>query len=479
MSLLRRLESGQTDGNGESNQKPPSEAEQLYDPFNGHAEIYMKVLSRLHPAFDSQPSYTRSSRRTIEDLLNTILQEDNIGLGDAELKRLTEAIIAEIFGVGPLEILLADESISGIMINGPKDVFVERQGSLARSNIQFEDDAYLLKMLNRMLSGDQELDPKTRIVNIVLADGTRVNAVLPPFAQSGPTLTIRKVPKKRMLQVDDLIRSGTMTEQVAEYLRACVIARLNIVVSGRGAGSGKTTLLNVLSNFIPNEKRIITIEPTCELQLHQEHVISLVAFPSGYDSSAVGTPHDILPELVRNVIRMRPDRIVFSDVRAGEALDIIEAMNTGHDGSILSLRAPSPRDALARLEVMCQMAGMDLPVRAIRELLASALNLIVQFERLRDGTRKIVKITEIQGMEGDLISMSDIFEFVQTGIEAGKVTGHIRPTGWRPKFLDQLEAAGFHLLPTYPVIGISQDEVPTPSQQAKSASDEQPPATDG
>jgi pilus assembly protein CpaF len=277
-----------------------------------------------------------------------------------------------------------------------------------------------------------------------------VNAVIRPIALCGPTITIRKFSKKP-LTVEDLIRFGSMTAEIAEFMRACVIARLNLVVSG-GTGSGKTTLLNVLSSFIPNDERIVTIENAAELQLRQEHVVSLESRPPNIEGRGAISIQD----LVVNSLRMRPDRIVVGECRSGEALDMLQAMNTGHDGSMTTAHSNSPRDTLARLEVMCLMSGMDLPVRAIREQVASAVDLICHQERLRDGTRKITKITEVQGMEGDIITMSDIFEFEQTGIEAGKVIGRIRPTGLRPKFIDKIEAAGIHLPPSVFGIGVSR-----------------------
>jgi pilus assembly protein CpaF len=275
-----------------------------------------------------------------------------------------------------------------------------------------------------------------------------VNAVIRPIALCGPTITIRKF-SKRPFTVEDLIRFGSITPELAEFLRACVIARLNIIVSG-GTGSGKTTFLNVLSGFIPNDERIVTIENAAELQLRQEHVVSLESRPPNIE----GRGEISIRDLVVNALRMRPDRIVVGECRSGEALDMLQAMNTGHDGSLTTAHSNSPRDTLSRLEVMCLMAGMDLPVRAIREQVASAVDLIVHQDRMRDGTRKVTRATEVQGMEGDIITMSDIFEYEQTGIEAGKVIGRIRPTGLRPKFIDKIEDAGIHLPPQVFGIGV-------------------------
>jgi pilus assembly protein CpaF len=288
----------------------------------------------------------------------------------------------------------------------------------------------------------RRIDESQPMVDARLPDGSRVNAIIRPLALCGPTITIRKFAKKP-LTVEDLIRYTTMTKEIADFLEACIIGRLNIIVSG-GTGSGKTTLLNVLSSFIPNDERIVTVENAAELQLRQEHVVTLESRPANIEGKGEITIQD----LVVNCLRMRPDRIVVGECRSGEALDMLQAMNTGHDGSLTTLHSNSPRDTLARLEVMCLMAGMDLPVRAIREQVSSAVDLVCHEERMRDGSRRIVKITEIQGMEGEIITMSDIFEFEQTGIEGGKIIGRIRPTGLRPKFIDRIEAAGRHLPPS-------------------------------
>jgi pilus assembly protein CpaF len=390
-------------------------------------------------------------RTAIEELFTAILSEESIALGRVERQRLFEAIVAEILGFGPLEPLLADDTLTEIMVNGPKNVYIERAGNLLRSNVTFEDEDHVLRVLDRIVAPlGRRIDESSPTVDARLPDGSRVNAVIRPIALCGPTITIRKFAKKP-LTVEDLIRFGSMSPEIAEFLRACVISRLNIVVSG-GTGSGKTTLLNVLSGFIPNDERIITIENAAELQLRQEHVVSLESRPANIE----GRGEISIRDLVVNSLRMRPDRIVVGECRSGEALDMLQAMNTGHDGSLTTAHSNSPRDTLARLEVMCLMAGMDLPVRAIREQVSSAVDLIVHQERLRDGTRRITKVTEIQGMEGDVITMSDIFEFEQTGIEAGKVIGRIRPTGLRPKFIDKIEQSGIHLPPSVFGIGMSR-----------------------
>jgi pilus assembly protein CpaF len=411
------------------------------------ARVQTKLLSELDPSMDTRSPEVKS---TIEELFSTILAEENIVLSRAEKTRLFDQIVAEILGFGPIESLLADESITEIMVNGPKNVYIEQKGRLSRSNVTFENEDHVLRVIDRIVAPlGRRIDESSPTVDARLPDGSRVNAVIRPIALCGPTITIRKFSKKPFT-VEDLIRFGTLTAEMAEFMRACVISRLNMVVSG-GTGSGKTTFLNVLSSFIPNDERIVTIENAAELQLRQEHVVSLESRPPNIEGRGEITIRD----LVVNALRMRPDRIVVGECRAGEALDMLQAMNTGHDGSLTTAHSNSPRDTLARLEVMCLMSGMDLPVRAIREQIASAVDCICHQERLRDGTRKIVKITEVQGMEGEIITMSDIFEFEQTGLEGGKVIGRIRPTGLRPKFIDRIEASGVHLPPS--VFGIGRN----------------------
>jgi len=387
-------------------------------------------------------SRTDEVRQTIQDLFDQVLTQENIILSRPERERLFEGIVAEILGFGPLEPLLADENVSEIMVNGPEKVFVERKGKLSKTNIIFENNEHVMKVIDRIVSPlGRRVDESSPYVDARLPDGSRVNAIIPPLALNGPTLTIRKF-EKDPLTIDDLIRFGSLSPEVAEFLKACVMARLNMVVSG-GTGSGKTTLLNVLSSFIPNDERIITVENAAELQLRQEHVVTLESRPPNIEGKGEVTIRD----LVINTLRMRPDRIVVGECRAGETLDMLQAMNTGHDGSLTTAHANSPRDVLSRLETMCLMAGMDLPVRAIREQVAAAVDLIVQQARLRDGTRKVTSVTEVQGMEGDVIVMSDIFVFEQQGIENGKIIGRLKPTGIRPKFSERIEVAGITLPP--------------------------------
>ncbi len=470
MSLLRRIEKG---SQGASSDKPadagadekqdeqsklaqmrvrqraaPTQAAAARESYMDiKSRVQTKLLAELDPSMDM--SRHAEIRATMEELYTTILAEENIVLSRAERQRLFEQIVAEILGLGPLEPLLADETITEIMVNGPKNIYIERKGIISRVNVSFENEDHVLRIIDRIVAPlGRRVDESSPYVDARLPDGSRVNVIIRPLSLVGPTITIRKF-SKQPLTVDDLIRFGSVTPEIIEFMRACVMAKLNIVVSG-GTGSGKTTLLNVLSGFIPGDERIITIENAAELQLRQEHVVTLESRPPNIEGKGEVTIRD----LVVNSLRMRPDRIIVGECRAGEALDMLQAMNTGHDGSMTTAHSNSPRDTLARLEVMCLMAGMDLPVRAIREQVASAIDLICHQERLRDGSRKIVRISDVQGMEGDTIVLSDIFEFEQTGIEAGKVIGRIRATGLRPKFMDKIEAAGIHLPPS--IFGIGQ-----------------------
>lgn len=476
MSLLKRIEKGSSGGNqgdqGSRGGQPPSEGDEARANAmrsrnaavagrgeasiagrnnNAYLDLKQRIQNRLLAELDPSMDLSRKNevRAHIEELFAAILAEENMVLARAERQRLFDQIVAEIQGFGPLEPLLADETVTEIMVNGPKNIFVERKGNITRANVAFEDDEHVMRVLDRIVAPlGRRIDESSPLVDARLPDGSRVNAVIRPISLVGPTITIRKFFKKP-LTIEDLIKFGSMTKEIAEFLRACVLGRLNIVVSG-GTGSGKTTLLNVLSSFIPNDERIVTIENAAELQLRQEHVVTLESRPPNIEGKGSVTIQD----LVVNSLRMRPDRIVVGECRSGEALDMLQAMNTGHDGSLTTLHSNSPRDTIARLEVMCLMAGMDLPVRAIREQIASAVDMICHQERLRDGTRKIVKISEVQGMEGDMITMSDIFEFEQTGVEGGKIVGRIRPTGIRPKFTDRIEAAGIYLPPS--VFGVGR-----------------------
>ena len=446
MSLLKRI--GQTqvvEAEAPSRMRelrvrrqPMAPARDAYHEIKGR--VQNRLIAELDPKMDV--SQTDEVRTTIEEMFDAILNEENIILGRAERQRLFEQIVAEILGYGPLQPLLVDPTITEIMVNGADQVYVERAGKLERTNLTFESDEHVMRIIDRIVAPlGRRIDESSPYVDARLPDGSRVNAVIPPIALNGPTLTIRifaKVP----LTIENLIEFGTITPEAVEFCRACVVARLNIVVSG-GTGSGKTTLLNVLSGFIPESERIVTVENAAELQLRQEHVVTLESRPPNIE----GKGEISIRDLVVNCLRMRPDRIVVGECRSGEALDMLQAMNTGHDGSLTTAHSNSPRDTLARLETMVLMAGMDLPMRAIREQISSAVDLIVHEERMRDGTRKVVNVTEVQGMEGEVIVMQDVFTFQQTGVEGGKVIGRLRPTGIRPKFMERIEQANIHLPP--------------------------------
>jgi pilus assembly protein CpaF len=415
--------------------------------FDLKTRVQNKLLAEIDPSMDV--SRTEEIRRTIQNLFEQILAEENIVLSRPERARLFEQIAAEILGLGPLQALLEDDTITEIMVNGPKNLYIERKGKLHRVPVTFESNEHVMRIIDRIVAPlGRRIDESSPYVDARLHDGSRVNAVIPPISLVGPVLTIRKF-SKNPITVDQMIQFGSLTDEAVQFLKACVEARLNILISG-GTGSGKTTLLNVLSGFIPGDERIITIENAAELQLRQEHVVTLESRPPNIEGRGEITIRD----LVINSLRMRPERIIVGECRGGETLDMLQAMNTGHDGSMTTAHANSPRDALARVETMCLMAGMDLPVRAIREQMASAIDLICQQERMRDGTRKVTSITEVSGMEGEVITMTDIFIFEQTGTENGRIVGRLRPTGLRPKFMDKIEAAGIHLPPS--IFGIGE-----------------------
>ncbi|MCB0118690.1 MAG: CpaF family protein [Anaerolineales bacterium] len=356
-------------------------------------------------------------------------------------KEIFKQVLNDLLGYGPIQPLLDDPDVSEIMVNGPKKIFVEKSGRLTKSEITFDDDDHVVRIIDRIvLPLGRRVDFDSPTVDARLPDGSRVNAVVRPVAIDGPSITIRKFMKDK-LKVDDLIGFGSITRQMADFLEACVKARFNIVISG-GTGSGKTTLLNIVSGFIPEGERIVTIEDAAELQLQQDHVMRMETKPANSEGMNAISVRD----LVKNSLRMRPDRIVVGEVRGGEALDMLQAMNTGHDGSLTTVHANSPRDALSRLETLVLMAGMDLPLKVVRQQISSAVDLIVQQSRLKDGKRKVTGITEVAGMEGDVIVLTDIFKFNQTGVtQDGDVLGELTPTGIRPNFTPRLEAAGFKL----------------------------------
>jgi pilus assembly protein CpaF len=458
MSLLRRIEQGQGGQSQDEDQNqsrlmglqsrrvaPPGGNAQYDTYFDLKTRVQNRLLAELDPTTDiSQVGVVRG---TIRELFEQILSEENIVLSRQEKHRLFEQISAEIIGLGPLQNLLDDETITEIMVNGPKNIYIERAGKIHRVPMSFESDDHVLRIIDRIVAPlGRRIDESSPYVDARLPDGSRVNAVIPPISLIGPTITIRKFAKSPFT-LEQLIKIGTISPEALQFLKACVEARLNIVISG-GTGSGKTTLLNVLSQFIPGDERIITIENAAELQLRQEHVVTLESRPPNIE----GRGEITIRQLVVNSLRMRPDRIIVGEIRDEAALDMLQAMNTGHDGSMTTAHSNSPRDTLARIETMTLMAGMDLPMRAIREQVSSALDMVVHQERLRDGTRKVVNITEVSGMEGDVITMTDVFAFEQTGIEDGKVIGQLRPTGLRPKSISQIEASGIHLPPS--VFGI-------------------------
>lgn len=407
--------------------------------------IHRRIVDEMSEAEQQFLTSNNHTRAEVEELITTycqrVLDDNPMSVPRGERARIVADICDEILGLGPIEPLLKDESITEVMINGPKKIFVERKGKLQLTNVQFHDDAHLMTIIERIVAPlGRRIDESSPLVDARLADGSRVNAIVPPLSLIGPCVTIRKF-TKNPLSIDNLVGFGTLSEEMAEFLQACVKARLNIMVSG-GTGSGKTTTLNVLSSFIPDKERIVTIEDAAELRLQQQHVVTLESRPANLEGKGAITIRD----LVRNALRMRPDRIIVGEVRSGEALDMLQAMNTGHDGSLTTGHANSPRDILSRLETMVMMAGMDLPVRAIREQIASALDLIIQQSRIQDGSRKITYITEVQKMEGDTIVLQDLFTYVQTGInENGKSVGYYEASGLQPMFLQKFKMNGVEL----------------------------------
>jgi pilus assembly protein CpaF len=401
------------------------------------------LINTVSRELENNPPIGEDRRKVISQVLTQSYTSTKLQLPNTIRDQLFRDILDDLLGFGPLQPLLEEQEISEIMVNGAKNIYVERRGKIQKTNITFENDAAVIRVIEKIiLPLGRRIDSDSPMVDARLPDGSRVNAVIPPCAIDGPVITIRKFQKDK-LSVSQLVGFGSLTQNMADFVRACVISKLNIIISG-GTGSGKTTLLNIFSGFIPEDERIVTIEDAAELKLQQDHVVRLetkVANAEGLNTVSVR-------DLVRNALRMRPDRIVVGECRGGEALDMLQAMNTGHDGSLTTLHANTPRDALSRLETMCMMSGLDLPVRVIREQIASAIDLIVQQARLKDGTRKVVTISEVAGMEGDTIVMTEIFKFEQTGItQDGRVLGELKPTGIRPLFTPRLEGSGFKLGP--------------------------------
>ena len=403
--------------------------------------IQQRLLAELSPS--ATRGDTAEVRLVVERLFNETLAELGLPMSRIERNDIFDQLLADILGLGPLEALLADDMVTEILVNGPSVVFIERGGKLDLAPVKFRDNDDVMRIVERIVAPlGRRVDESSPMVDARLPDGSRVNVIIPPLSLIGPCISIRKFPK-HALTPDELIKKGAMTPGIADFLRACVKAALNIVVSG-GTGTGKTTILNALSSFIPEGERILTIEDAAELRLQQTHVVRLEARPANVE----GKGQISIRQLVINALRMRPDRIVVGEVRGGETLDMLQAMNTGHEGSLTTVHSNSARDTLRRVETMVLMAGMDLPLRAIREQIASAFDLIVHLGRLADGSRKIVQISEVQGMEGDTVIMQDLFQFVQTTVENGKVQGYFTPTGVRPKFYARLESAGLFIQPS-------------------------------
>ncbi|WP_075429906.1 CpaF family protein [Selenomonas sp. GACV-9] len=407
--------------------------------------IHRRIVDEMTVAEQQLIAQGKEAREQIKNLISTYFEREmatnNYSLSRAERMALVDDICDELLGLGPLEPLLKDGSITEIMVNGPQDVFIERDGKLLLSDTRFYDDAHLMNIIERILAPlGRRVDEASPLVDARLADGSRVNIIIPPLSLIGPAVTIRKF-SQTALSVENLVGYGTLSENMAVFLEGCVKARLNILVAG-GTGSGKTTTLNVLSSFIPATERIVTIEDAAELRLQQRHVVTLESRPANIEGTGAVTIRD----LVRNALRMRPDRIIVGEVRSGEALDMLQAMNTGHDGSLTTAHANSPRDVLSRLETMTLMAGMELPVRAVRTQISSAINLIIQQSRLQDGSRKITHITEVQGMDGDTIILQELFRYVQDYLDDhGRSVGHFEATGLQPNFMEKFRINGVQL----------------------------------
>lgn len=440
MSLYRRL----NEAGGDTGQDP--RLSQRSDPAIGEIRhrIHGALIEELGPILYDTRMNEDELRKRVHESLHQALAQERTPLSAADKATLIQDVSDDILGYGPIDKLLREESVSEIMCNGPKQIYVERGGKLERDEVTFVDETHLRRIIDKIVAQvGRRIDESSPLCDARLPDGSRVNAVIAPLAVGGPFLTIRKFAADP-LRIDDLIRFGTLSVHAARFLQACIVGKLNVVVSG-GTGTGKTTTLNVLSSFIPADERIITVEDAKELQLAQDHVLSLETRPPNVE----GKGEVSIRELVKNTLRMRPDRIVVGECRSGEALDMLQAMNTGHDGSLTTLHANNPRDSLSRLETLVLMAGYDLPVRAIREQISSAVDMIVQLQRLRDGSRRITHITEVAGMEGEIITLQDVFLFdYSAGVdEHGRFKGQLKPTGVRPKFSQKLADHGIRLGP--------------------------------
>lgn len=426
---------------GEPANGAPPQLEAPHDPL---ADLKFRVQTRLLQQIDMSKFNGRARSELQSDVSNavgTVLRNEDVVLSRQERQQIINDVVDEVLGLGPLEPLLQDPTISEIMVNRPRQIYIERRGKLSMSDKSFRDENHIMHIIDRIISPlGRRVDESSPMVDARLADGSRVHIVIPPIALDSPTITIRKF-SKDPFTVDDLINFGTFSPEMADLFRACVMAKLNIVVSG-GTGTGKTTFLNVLSSFIPWSERIVTIEDPAELQLRQPHTVRMETRPPNIE----GKGQIVQRDLLRNALRMRPDRILVGEVRSGEAFDMLQAMNTGHEGSLTTVHANSPRDALARIENMVLMAGLDLPIKAIRDQMASALQLIIHLSRLPDGSRRVTHVTEVVGMEGQIITLQDVFEFRQQGVdETGRVIGRMRATGLRPKFAERFERMGIGL----------------------------------
>ena len=429
-------------------QSKPFISSNVTKPTNSYKDlkkrIHSKLLSELDTAKINPDVAGETVKNQIINLIDTLLREENVPIAFNEKKKLVEELIDDILGLGPLETLLRDTTVNDILVNGPNKVYVERKGVLEKIDMVFDDETHLMRVITRIVSHvGRRVDESSPMVDARLPDGSRVNAIILPLSIDGAALSIRKFSEKKFV-LDDLVKFNAITENMCELLKLCVTCRLNIIVSG-GTGSGKTTFLNALSRYIPLTERVVTIEDAAELQLQRDHVVRLETRPPNLEGKGEISQRD----LVKNALRMRPERIILGEIRSGEALDLLQAMNTGHDGSMGTLHANTSRDAFSRLETMCLMSGIDLPQRAIREQIASAVNLICQLNRASDGSRRVTQISEVTGMENGIITTQDIFVFEQKGIdENNKVKGIFKPAGIRPVFSKRIEAMGYKLPPT-------------------------------
>lgn len=406
-----------------------------------HAKIIDEMPEALQRAINQSTGDQKEVRRMVENICAEEVRNNPFAVPLGDRERLVDELISEIMGLGPIEPFLQDSSVSEVMVNGPDSIYIERSGHLIKTETRFRNAEHLMHIIDRIVSAvGRRVDESSPMVDARLLDGSRVNVIIPPLSLIGPCLTIRKF-SRDVLTVDKMIEFGSFDERMAQFLEACVRGRLNVVVSG-GTGSGKTTLLNVLSSYVPESERIVTLEDSAELQLHQDNLVTLETRPANIE----GEGEISMRDLVRNALRMRPDRIIVGEVRTGEALDMLQAMNTGHDGSMTTAHANSARDLLSRLETMVLMSGMELPLRAIRSQIASAVDIVVQIARMRDGSRKIINISEVTGMEGDIITMQDLFRFEQQGIDSdGRLRGEFVSEGLRPMCSEKLELNGIHL----------------------------------